>query len=68
LTYTQELKDGLYFGITGLATHPHDGLKHGGAKGFLKGVGKGIGGAFLKPTAGTFNAQAIFLESFVIAN
>jgi hypothetical protein len=48
----KELKDGLYFGITGLATHPHDGLKHGGAKGFLKGVGKGIGGAFLKPTAG----------------
>ncbi|KAJ6029290.1 CAZyme family GT1 [Penicillium canescens] len=47
-----ELRDGFYFGITGLGTHPRYGLKHEGAKGLLKGVGKAVGGVFLKPTAG----------------
>ncbi|KAF4767667.1 hypothetical protein HAV15_009326 [Penicillium sp. str.  len=49
----KELRDGFHFGITGLGTHPRYGLKHEGAKGLLKGVGKAMGGVFLKPTAGT---------------
>jgi hypothetical protein len=61
LTYAQELRDGFYFGITGLGTLPRDGLKHEGPKGLLKGVGKAMGGVFLKPTAGTWNVQAIFM-------
>ncbi|OQD83524.1 hypothetical protein PENANT_c016G04379 [Penicillium antarcticum] len=48
----KELKDGFYFGITGLITHPRYGLKHEGAKGLFKGIGKAMGGVFLKPTAG----------------
>lgn len=59
LTSTQELKDGFYFGITGLITHPRYGLKHEGAKGLFKGVGKAMGGLFLKPTAGTWKMQAM---------
>lgn len=61
LTCAQELRDGFYFGITGLVTQPHYGLKHKGGKGLLKGVGKGVGGVFLKPTAGTSNVPAISL-------
>ncbi|KAJ5564265.1 CAZyme family GT1 [Penicillium frequentans] len=48
----KELRDGFYLGIKGLGTHPRDGLKHEGTKGLLKGVGKGMGGVILKPTAG----------------
>ncbi|OQD98395.1 hypothetical protein PENSOL_c009G08611 [Penicillium solitum] len=53
----KELRDGFHFGITGLGTHPRYGLKHEGAKGLLKGVGKAMGGVFLKPTAGTLNVE-----------
>ncbi|KAJ6133788.1 hypothetical protein N7523_000110 [Penicillium sp. IBT 18751x] len=38
-------------GITGLVAQPRYGLKHGGVKGMLKGVGKGLGGAVIKPLA-----------------
>jgi hypothetical protein len=48
----QELRDGFYYGATGLVTHPRQGYKEKGAKGIMKGVGKGLGGAFLKPPAG----------------
>ncbi|KAF3020893.1 hypothetical protein E8E15_008711 [Penicillium rubens] len=47
-----ELRDGFYYGITGLVTQPRYGAKHQGAKGMVKGIGKGIGGVFLKPPAG----------------
>lgn len=43
---------GLYDGITGLVNHPIDGARKEGASGFIKGVGKGIGGIVLKPGAG----------------
>ncbi|PTU23988.1 hypothetical protein P175DRAFT_0469539 [Aspergillus ochraceoroseus IBT 24754] len=45
--FTQEF----YQGITGLVTQPAHGLKEAGVKGMCKGVGKGIGGVFLKPAA-----------------
>ncbi|KAG0154602.1 hypothetical protein PDIDSM_170 [Penicillium digitatum] len=47
-----ELRDGFYYGITGLVTQPQYGAKHHGTKGMVKGIGKGIGGVILKPPAG----------------
>lgn len=49
----QELGLGFYDGITGIVTQPIRGAKQGGVGGFFKGVGKGLGGAILKPGAGT---------------
>ncbi|RDL38700.1 uncharacterized protein BP5553_03040 [Venustampulla echinocandica] len=43
---------GLYDGLTGLVTQPYNGAKKDGAVGFLKGVGKGLGGVVFKPSAG----------------
>lgn len=48
----QELYDGFYDGVTGLVTQPRYGYKEDGAKGMAKGIGRGIGGVFLKPPAG----------------
>ena len=42
----------MYDGITGLVTQPIDGARSGGASGFIKGIGKGIGGVAFKPAAG----------------
>jgi hypothetical protein len=49
---------GWYDGITGLVTQPYHGAEKHGTKGFLAGTGKGVGGLFLKPTAGK---QFLFL-------
>lgn len=38
--------------MTGVVTQPHRAFKKSGPKGLVKGFGKGIGGAVLKPTAG----------------
>ncbi|KAL9089254.1 MAG: hypothetical protein Q9165_005822 [Trypethelium subeluteriae] len=48
----KELGYGFYDGITGLVKQPAAGAKKEGAAGFLKGVGKGLGGFLLKPGAG----------------
>ncbi|KAJ5698704.1 hypothetical protein N7462_000709 [Penicillium macrosclerotiorum] len=48
----QEFRDGFYYGITGLVTQPRYGFKQTGTSGMIKGVGKGVGGVFLKPPAG----------------
>lgn len=48
----QEFYDGFYYGVTGLVTQPRYGYKKKGTKGMIKGVGKGLGGVFLKPPAG----------------
>ncbi|KAJ5124951.1 UDP-glucuronosyl/UDP-glucosyltransferase [Penicillium bovifimosum] len=47
-----EFRDGFYYGITGLVTQPRYGYQHEGAKGMVKGVGKGVCGVFFKPPAG----------------
>lgn len=52
LTGRQEFRDGFSDGITGLVTQPRYGFKQKGAKGMIKGMGKGVGGVFLKPSAG----------------
>lgn len=51
-SHDQELCDGFYYGVTGLVTQPRYGYKNKGTKGMLKGMGKGVGGVFLKPPAG----------------
>lgn len=58
---------GLYDGIAGLVTQPIKGAKKEGAAGFVKGVGKGIGGIALKPGAAvfalpSFTAQGMYRE------
>ncbi|KAJ5801996.1 uncharacterized protein N7503_004446 [Penicillium pulvis] len=46
-----EFRYGWYDGLTGLVTQPQHGYRDHGAKGMFKGIGKGIGGVFLKPPA-----------------
>ncbi|KAL9595222.1 MAG: hypothetical protein Q9179_005061 [Wetmoreana sp. 5 TL-2023] len=48
----KEFGYGVYDGISGLFTQPFHGAKQEGVAGFIKGVGKGIGGLLLKPQAG----------------
>ena len=43
---------GWYDGVTGLVTQPWKGAQKEGASGFLKGIGKGMGGFVTKPGAG----------------
>lgn len=42
----------MYQGVTGIVTQPIYGHKESGTVGMIKGVGKGVGGVFLKPAAG----------------
>lgn len=48
----QELHDSFYYAVTGLFTQPQYGFHNDGARGMVKGIGKGICGVFLKPMAG----------------
>lgn len=41
-------------------TQPVAGAKKEGAAGFLKGVGKGIGGIVLKPSAGELSIEPLW--------
>ncbi len=47
----EEFVYGIYDGWTGLVLHPYKGAKQGGGLGFVKGVGKGVGGFVLKDIA-----------------
>ena len=47
----KEFSFGWYDGVTGLVTQPWKGAQKEGASGFVKGVGKGIGGFATKPFA-----------------
>ena len=51
---SKEFGYGMYDGITGLVTQPMKGAQKEGAAGFVKGIGKGIGGIVLKPGAAFF--------------
>uniref|UniRef100_A0A0G4F6M6 Vacuolar protein sorting-associated protein 13 VPS13 adaptor binding domain-containing protein n=1 Tax=Chromera velia CCMP2878 TaxID=1169474 RepID=A0A0G4F6M6_9ALVE len=46
---------GVLEGLTGLVTQPAQGAQEEGVEGFVKGVGKGVAGAFVKPVAGTLD-------------
>ncbi|EGC49767.1 conserved hypothetical protein [Histoplasma capsulatum var. duboisii H88] len=50
----REFGFGWYDGVTGLVTQPWKGAQKEGASGFVKGVGKGIGGFIAKPGAAVF--------------
>ncbi|PLB51339.1 UDP-Glycosyltransferase/glycogen phosphorylase [Aspergillus steynii IBT 23096] len=50
-TAGKELGLGFYNGITGIFTQPIRGLKQEGFSGFVKGIGKGVGGVVFKPGA-----------------
>ncbi|KAF2193276.1 glycosyltransferase family 1 protein [Zopfia rhizophila CBS 207.26] len=43
---------GIYDGVSDLLMHPIQGARKQGVEGFVKGMGKGIGGIICKPTAG----------------
>lgn len=50
----EEFVYGIYDGWTGLVVQPYRGAKRGGPVGFIKGVGKGVGGFVLKDLAALF--------------
>ncbi|KAL8737175.1 MAG: hypothetical protein Q9181_001964 [Wetmoreana brouardii] len=54
----KEFGYGMYDGVSGLFTQPFHGAKQEGVAGFVKGVGKGIGGLLLKPPAAFFSIPA----------
>ncbi|KAE8374927.1 hypothetical protein BDV26DRAFT_30594 [Aspergillus bertholletiae] len=57
-----EFTEGFYYGITGLLTQPARGFQKSGGKGLVKGVGKGVGGVFLKPAAGLWGLAGFPLD------
>ncbi|KAG6046249.1 hypothetical protein E4U39_001517 [Claviceps sp. Clav50 group G5] len=58
----KELGLGFFDGIAGLVTHPIRGAEKEGAGGFVKGVGKGIGGLIAKPAAGIWGVPAYMMQ------
>lgn len=61
-TAGKEFGVGLYDGITGLVTQPVTGAKQGGAGGFLKGLGRGIAGIVVKPSAAAYALPAYAMQ------
>lgn len=55
----KELGLGFFDGIAGLVTQPIRGAEKEGPGGFVKGIGKGIGGLIVKPAAGMFYQLAL---------
>ncbi|KAF2219485.1 hypothetical protein BDZ85DRAFT_322273 [Elsinoe ampelina] len=58
----KEFGFGMYDGITGIITQPLQGAKKEGAVGFIKGIGKGIGGIVLKPQAAAFGIPGYMMK------
>ncbi|KAL8952864.1 MAG: hypothetical protein Q9222_001256 [Ikaeria aurantiellina] len=58
----KEFKYGVYDGVSGLFTQPIHGARQDGVAGFIKGVGKGIGGLLLKPQAAFFSLPAYTMD------
>jgi vacuolar protein sorting-associated protein 13A/C len=48
--------------VTGVVTKPIAGAKHGGASGFVKGLGKGFLGLVTRPTGGIVDFAASSLD------
>ncbi|KAJ4296089.1 hypothetical protein N0V88_004791 [Collariella sp. IMI 366227] len=53
---------GFYDGLSGFVTQPWKGAEKEGAVGFVKGIGKGIGGVFLKSSAAIFALPAYTMQ------
>ncbi|KAI0385585.1 putative glucosyl/glucuronosyl transferase [Hypomontagnella monticulosa] len=58
----KEFGFGWYDGVTGLFTQPWKGAQKEGASGFLKGIGKGVGGFLTKPGAALFSIPAYMMK------
>ena len=58
----EEARFGIYDGFTGLVRQPYNGAKDDGALGFVKGVGKGIGGLVLKDIAAFWGVPAYTMK------
>ncbi|KAK4961034.1 hypothetical protein LTR10_001523 [Elasticomyces elasticus] len=58
----REFAYGWYDGVTGLFTQPWKGAQKEGASGFVKGIGKGVGGFIAKPTAAMFGVPAYAMK------
>ncbi|MCJ1462396.1 hypothetical protein MMC07_000997 [Pseudocyphellaria aurata] len=59
---SKEFGLGFYDGISGLVTQPVQGAKKDGVLGSLKGFGKGLGGAVLKPGAAVFGVPGYLFQ------
>ena len=53
---------GFVDGVTGVVTKPVSGAKHGGASGFVKGLGKGFLGLVTRPTGGIVDFASTSLD------
>ncbi|CAO2649706.1 Nn.00g009980.m01.CDS01 [Neocucurbitaria sp. VM-36] len=60
----REFGFGFYDGISGLVTQPWKGAQENGASGFVKGVGKGIGGFIAKPGAACLGILSHTMQGF----
>ena len=58
----KEFAFGWYDGVTGLVTQPWKGAQKEGTSGFLKGIGKGIGGFVTKPGAALFGIPSYIMK------
>lgn len=58
----KEFVYGISDGVTGLWTQPYRGAKEGGALGFARGLGMGIGGVVLKDIAAFLGPPAYFMK------
>ncbi|KAM0554830.1 hypothetical protein ACHAPJ_006563 [Fusarium lateritium] len=58
----REFGFGWYDGVTGLFTQPLRGARREGASGFLKGIGKGVGGCLIKPNAALWSISAYLMK------
>ncbi|GAB0134164.1 hypothetical protein EsDP_00002546 [Epichloe bromicola] len=58
----KELGFGFFDGIAGMVTQPIRGAEKEGAGGFVKGIGKGIGGLIAKPAAGIWGVPAYMMQ------
>jgi vacuolar protein sorting-associated protein 13A/C len=53
---------GFVDGVTGVVTKPVSGARHGGASGFVKGLGKGFLGLVTRPTGGIVDFASTSLD------
>jgi hypothetical protein len=58
----KELGLGFYDGVSGLVTQPWRGAEKEGPVGFVKGVGKGLGGVFFKSASAVFAVPAYTVQ------
>ncbi|KAG4441096.1 hypothetical protein IFR05_003450 [Cadophora sp. M221] len=58
----KEFAFGFYDGVTGLVTQPWKGAQKEGTSGFLKGIGRGVGGFLMKPGAALWGIPAYMMK------